>query len=263
MSERPTLKDPVLKPGPWEAFLAEQNPQNKVQINYEGPFAQRLEINRANAERFAGIGAIDNQIVIKDLPNSRARQIDSINADGSTTQKRSVFFGQKLQSEGAARSLVTPAPGAYIVAINGERILQEEQEKDSKKPLDVRFAKKFNEELGASLISVLRKEKLSIQTVYDKARLHITVIPLMFEAVDFVDGVQVWDLSGVVVTGMVYATMNTLSELLVRRGSSPEHMGRKHNSSYQLFMPPVEIDRFARGIAFLNIKGRNLVRVQE
>ncbi len=249
-SEKPTNH-------PWEALTNEPTSEQKFVVAYSGPYAQRLEINRANAERFMRVAAIDGRIMLTDLSSTRGRQIEGVNSDGSVTQRKGLFWGDKINKDGseATYSQVTKVAGGYRIGISGQAILDDERKKESKKPLETRFVERFNSELAVSLMKAIGKEKLSLDTRYNLSRWFWTLFyPGIYFSISLQDGQIDSDelFRASAFTLLTYGFENVIGF----RGSR-----KTLNSLPEYFMPPVEFDRYARGIAFMNLKGRNLVRL--
>ena len=81
-------------------------------------------------------------------------------------------------------------------------------------------------------------------------------VPILLRSLD---GVQIDEVTvAMEVQPILYAVINLCSKpdgdgLFIGRGSLKQ--------VYEYVMPPVEIDRYIRGISYLSIKGRNLVRL--
>lgn len=143
------------KDGPWEPFLNEPDSENqRFIVTYSGPYAQRLEINRKNAERLMEVAALDGKIVVTDLVPERGRSISGVNPDGSVSAKRRLFWGERFPTsvdEESKYSRITLIPEGWRVEIAGQKILEDLIERKSNKQLDRRFVIGFNGELKSAI----------------------------------------------------------------------------------------------------------------
>ena len=264
--QNPDLKGSGKK-NDWEPFLNELNEDQRVIVTYIGPYAQRLEINRKNAQRLIEVAALDGKIVVGDLVPDRNRSISGVNPDGSVTAGRRVFFGHKLglpteQEEKGEYRQVTSTPEGWRIEVAGQRILEDLAETESKVPLEERFLGRFKKEVRDSLSYILFEDKLSLKTFPARSRFVVTIIQPLIGSTNLINGLQPLDAMAIPLTFATWGAVNLTGRYLVKHDGLSEYPWRRSlRSIYEVIMPPVEIDRYLRGLAFLNLKGRNLIRL--
>lgn len=278
---------PKQKKAGWEPILSEPDPENqRFIVTYSGPYAQRLEIHRERAERLIDVGALDGKIIITDLVEDRNRSISGVNPDGSVSARRNLFWGQKPTAETESEDqkyLVLSTPDGWRVEISGQRILEGFTKKKSKKSLDERFATSFNEALGTALINIFRREKLTSEK--DKTFWNRVAIGLLPASVTIMSAVQIfsqvgfkypemqvqadlltyihynWLVNGMAYLMKIYTGFERINGFLRPEMRETETFYEKFIGLLYAALPSVEIDRYLRGLMFLNFKGRNMVRL--
>lgn len=249
----------------WEPFCSEPTAGQKFVNLYGGPFAQQLELNRTNAERLIVVAAISGQIILSDIPMDRKRYLDGVNPDGSVTVRRQLFFGQKIDQEKSDKkqSLVTAIPQGWKIEIPGQEILETLARQKSNRPLNERFTGKVNERLRVSLNEIILREKLTSKNNAElRLRIFASILPPLYTlGFDILIGINkaIANLrKDLIVIFIAYGVFNSVLPSL-----EEDYTKRSIGSWYEHFMPPVEIDRVIRGLAFVNGKGRNLVRLKQ
>jgi len=244
----------------FEPFLTDPQPDTQRFINiYGGNYSQQMELNRLSVEELMRVGAYKGQIILTSLPPLRKRSLD-INADGSATAKRRLFWGEKVEDEETIRPYqVLPIPQGWRVEINDQEILDDLTRQESRKPLEKRFVAEFNRNLRSALFEILRKEKTGNRDTMFKLRIFATFLPLVAVFPVLSDGLTADDtlwIIGSCVSNYVFVNM-----LGIFSHNNPTVNFRNLESPYEIFMPQLEIDRWARGAAYLTLKGRNLARL--
>lgn len=239
-------------------FLDEPEPSQQKFVNlYGGPFAAQMQLNRNNAERLIKVAGIEGKIIMTDLPIDRRYSITGVNSDGSVTGRKGLFWGEKLEDERSPEALVKPIPEGWRIEIAGQEILDGLVRQRSQKPLDRRFIKRVNSCLRAAFSEIIIREKLTSEknphfiSDLTLSVIHGSVPPLWL----VIGGLNEYNIAWAsILPFMTYAFINALREPSYRR---------KIDHPIEYFFPYVEIDRVIRGLAFANLKGRNLVRPKE
>ncbi|MBI2031815.1 MAG: hypothetical protein HYT08_04350 [Candidatus Levybacteria bacterium] len=239
---------------PWEPFNLEPTPNQRFINLYDGPFSQQMELNRANADRLLDVAAIQGRVMLTNVPMDRNRGIAGVNADGSVTKRRGLFWGEEIEEDGS-KALVKPIPEGWKIEIPGEEILDRLSRQESKTPLDRRFTAKFNQVIRDSMRKIIFREKLTNQKDNLQYKIIWTTAPW-------------WGFLGVSLPTRSFNTISIMIPFMLSALYYPiAHLSKsreKQSSSlYEYFLPPLEIDRVLRGMAFANLKGRNLVRLKE
>ncbi|MEK7558787.1 MAG: hypothetical protein AAB521_00610 [Patescibacteria group bacterium] len=242
----------------WEPFNSEPHDSQRFINLYGGPYFAQMELHRENAERLLDVGAIEGKVVIADMPRDRSRNIEGLNPDGSATKRRGLFWGEKLEDDDQSQTLVKPIPEGWRIEIPGEDILDELSRKDSKKPLDERFSEKFNQILRDSLREVMFREKLTSDSgVFYNLRTSFTAIEL---GIFITLGIGAYN--GNISNESIGIIAGTQLSFNVGFNEVLRNVGWSRKSLIEKLLPPIEFDRYARGIAFMKNKGRNLVRLR-
>lgn len=240
----------------WEPFNSEPESAQRFINLYGGNFAQDMKLNRKNTERLIRVAALEGNIILTSLSPSRTRSID-INPDGSTTAKRRLFWDENPDDKENPYHRVTSIPEGWRVEICDQRIRDELAEKFAGEKLQKKFVAKFNQHLRAGLWQVLWKEKLTTRkNPYFAGKVfHSLLYPAIFAGWSLIGGLKLPDLVGVGFVFIAYGIHNCLTYL------DDARMRRSLRSFYEYFMPVIEVDRVARARVYLNLKGRNLVRL--
>jgi len=245
----------------WEPFNLEPHPSKNFVNLYGGSFSQQMKLNRRNAERLLKVAAIEGKVILADRPMDRSRSIAGVNSDGSVTRRRKLFWGEKIQDEDKSQSLVIPIPEGWRIEIPGQEILEELSKKESKKPLDKRFASRFNQQLRQALSEIIIREKLTEEKYKIIERAINTLLPTgVLTFVSIVGNTPAW-YEWLIYQPIGYSILNLLGRVEVLIEQDAQYR-RSLQSIYEYFLPEVEIDRVLRGLAFVNLKGRNLVRLK-
>jgi hypothetical protein len=141
---------------PWEPFNLEPQSNQRFINLYNGPYSEHMEFNREKSERLLEVAGIEGKVVIVDVPRDRSAggaTITSVNPDGSSSAGR--FKSAEKQKT------VKSALEGWKIEIPGEDILDEIVRKDSKKPLNERFAVKVNRTVRDSVREIVFREKLT------------------------------------------------------------------------------------------------------
>lgn len=274
-SERPRSKDQKLDISPWEPFNLEPNPHQRFVNLYGGPFSALMEFSRANADRLLEVAGIQGDVILTDVPMDRNRGIAGVNADGSVSKKRNLFFGEKLE-EDQSRTLVRPTSDGWKIEIPGQEIMEQLSRQESKTPLDKRFTARFNQVVRDSLREIIFKEKLTAEKdkyirfkIINSSAVYLCSFGMLklsdLMAPSDSVGAKIGEApnyifipSGIALGLMMQGLLHVSTK---RRIYHPEE-NRSLTEPYEYFMPYVEIDRYTRGIAFMKNKGRNLVRLK-
>ena len=247
---------------------------------YNGNYAQQMDFNRRGIGRVLRIAHLDGRVVLVSLSTSRERSLEA-NPDGSVAAKRSFLLGKKMQDENKENPIrrVIPASEGWRIEINDTRIREElEKKKLTGKKLQTEFIKTFNAQFIHGLWGCVWREKLTgVKDKYLKEKMIYTIfLPLVVNSSIFLIipsfhalGIGLFfDLVGYrflnsYLEGRDVARKN-MSEIF--RKYVPEEdfsftpRARKVDSFVESFMPRVEIDKVIRTFAFLQLKGRKLVR---
>ena len=247
--------------GDWEPFnLEPHQSQNFVNL-YSGLFSQQMELNRRNAERLLQVAGIEGKVIIDDLPMDRSRSIAGVNSDGSVTARKRLFWGEKIQDEDKSHSLVKSVPEGWRIEIPGQDIMDELLRKESKVPLGKRFASRFNQSLRTAMGGVIVREKLTAEKdpYFVRRLVESLIFPALSVYLSSSDGFTLYALdNGIRFILLMYGAMNCGSRVF----GAERMIQRSLRSFYEYLMPMIEIDRVLRGLAFANLKGRNLVRLR-
>ncbi len=245
--------------GDWEPISQEPTENNRFLNFYHGNYAQDMEINRKRVEQAIKVAGLEGNVVLTSLSYSRTRSIEA-NPDGSVASKRGLLWGEKPEDVENPYHRITSIPEGWRVEICDQRIMDELSEKYSAEALKKKTVESINRYLRAGMREAVRREKF---TTEKDSHLGVKVISsLAFPA--FVVGLsastglelKLADLYGIGAVFLAYWLFNSSMHV------SGDEI-RSFQSVYEYFMPSVEVDRFLRGWAYLNLKGRNLVRLHK
>ncbi len=249
-------QDKVQKPaGDWEPFLLEPSPEDRFVNLYGGPFSQQMELNRKNVERFIEVAGLEGNITLVDVPRDRRAagvSVTSVTPEGTAT-------AGKVKSAEKRKTAHSTSEG-WRIEIPGEDILDELSRKESKNPLDQRFTARFSQLIRDSMREILLREKLTSEKHSMFWRIFGSSTPWWgLLSASVTDGSisssdLVWAIG---IAGVYYPFMN----LLPKPAQIPR--SRENLSFYEYFLPFIELDRVLRGLAFVNLKGRNLIRLKK
>jgi hypothetical protein len=147
----------------WEP-ITEVPPSDTLVCNYDGPFAQHLELNRPVIDRFLSIASLDGRVLITDSKLKRPHATPDINPDGSVSSKGVLRWGEKPQVEPSKQNLyfqVNPDPKGWTIAINGSEIAEGliSNSNPDVRAIKEQFSRKTNHYLRIGLKESLLKEK--------------------------------------------------------------------------------------------------------
>lgn len=240
----------------WEPFLSEPTPDERFINLYGGNFAQQMELARGKVEELIRIAGLDGKIVLTELTSERKRQISGVTSEGAIMGKKGLFFGEKLDEDEKQFFQVLPTPSGWKIEISGQEILEQLMSKTSKRPLERRFVAIFNQSLRIALAQVIVNEKLSVKD--GKIRLkyiHEALRVVLWGGFTTIVGLEFLPYA---------ATMYVFSNGIWNSFDKLQHRPtRTLNSLLDYLMPSIEIDRVIRGLLYLNLKGRNLVKLQK
>jgi len=247
--------------GDWEPFnldpfnLDPHPSQNFINL-YGGPFSQQMELNRKNAERLLQVAAIEGKVILTSLSMSRTRSAE-VNPDGTATGKRGLFWGKKPEDAENPYHRVTSIPEGWRVEICDQRIHDELSQKFAGEKLQKKFVAKFNQHFRAGIWQAVWKEKMDVFSRGNYYKVFGSSWPLLlnlfgasqggFKAIDIP-----WFFGG---SAFMHGIMNISGQLFKLNL-------RNLTQLYEYLMPLIEVDRVARAFSYLNLKGRNLVRLR-
>lgn len=267
-------QNPVEQPrseNPWVPFLDNPQPEDNFVVLYGGPFASLLQYNSENAERLLKVAGFDGRVVVSDLdPNfvpSTTTITPDLNADGSIARRKpspADLFKKPGYSQEGKFSRIQTTPEGVRIEIAGGRILESLRELDRRqhnnRRIDERFLKIFNTELRKSMTKALWEEKISVHNFRDALNHLETIVGSSIPFAALGDGADVSDVRSLFWPLGLWTFVN-LSGYTMGRFVGKK-MGRTIESPAEIMFPPDDVDRFTRGMAFLEIKGRNLVRLK-
>jgi hypothetical protein len=281
-SQNPEYGKKIEKLNGFEPFeIPEEEQQDRLFVNlYHGHLSSNMELNRKAIERTLKIAHLDGQVFLTSFSPSRNRSLDA-NPDGSVSQKKTIFIGEKLEEiEENENPYSRPVsiPQGWRIEINDQRIMNELIEKrvEPGKRENI-FVSKFNSALERNLEKCVVKEKLS--SIKDKYFRVKTIWSLAVPSVSIVIFFQKPDLgSAFIVAGatlFTYGIGNLRGQIVqeerkMLKRAYEERFGvtlnldngykRKIDHLHEFILPPVEIDKVAESITYLNIFGNKLVK---
>lgn len=230
----------------FEPFVNPQPAENPLFVNsYTGNFAQQMELNRKGIERVLKIAHLDGQVILTSL---------SPNPDGVATEKNPL-------------KKAAPVSEGWRIEINDTRIKGRGLEKKlSDRKLQKQFIQRFNATLRNAIFKSVLKEKLT--TVKDKrfngrlvnSLLEIGLLSVFLNldikslSIPFMPPIFPMPIAVTTDIALYFASIVFQNKLFTR-------YGRKNvDNPLEMFMLFVEIDKVARSLAFLSLKGRTLVK---
>lgn len=216
--------------------------------------------------KVAGLGG---NVVLTSFSYSRTRSIEA-NPDGSVAAKRRLFWGEKPEDVENPYHRVTSIPEGWRIEICDQKIRDELSEKYSGEKLQKKFVAKFNQHLRAGLWQAVWKEKLSFaQDNLRPIKAVVSFFPLMAESIRFIINGDLGshtlpiDIAMEVIGYfMIYNVGLNIATIIYDNIYYSNVSKRNLTSFYETFMPLLEVDRAARAFCYLNLKGRNLVRLR-
>jgi hypothetical protein len=227
---------------------------------YGGNFAKDMQLNKHAVEQVAKIASLDGQIILTSLSPNRQRSIDA-NSDGSVTSKKRLFWEETVEKEeGNPAFLVTSIPQGWKIEINDQKLTERLAERKSGKNLRQVFVARFNSLLRQAIFECVRREKLTGEkddNFYTK--LFLSVLSAGIPSLFFLGGGDGSNAAWLPIDiGFLYGFWNVIAHRIPLRGG----LHRKIDNFYELVMPLVEVDKVLRSFAYLSIKGRQLVKLQ-
>lgn len=248
----------------FEPFINDgENGKRNLLVNlYGGNFAQKMELNRKAVERVLKIAHLEGQVFLSSLSPNRHRSIEA-NPDGSVSGKGSLMLGEKIEDKkDNPLYKIAPILQGWRIEINDQKLTEEltEKEKLTGKELQRVFVKRFNEILRKSLKDCVSKEKLS--SIKDKSygvKLFFSILYDIYPSSTLIVSHRPLDFAYTIgAIAMTHAFLNILCLGLIRLRVATRRRNIDH--PLEMFMPQVEVDKVARAFAYLQVKGRRLVR---
>lgn len=206
-------RDKMKKPNSWEPFTREPLPKFKLLNFYAGPGEDVLELHRANTEKYIEIAGIDGKVFLKD----------------ASLKKRKHQVGK--------------VPYGWQIEIDGEKIQEGLKAEGDRRPVGEQFAIEFEKSLRKSLINILIRENLGLDSKGINAYVTTFFMPLLVSAgISLSEGIESGYTALQYMAILNYVALNILSRVV------GQPLG-------------VEANRVARGLLFINHKGRDLVRL--
>ena len=269
----------------FEPFVSPEPTENPLFVNgYNGNFAQQMELNRKGIEKVLKIAHLEGQVFLTTLSPNRQRSIEA-NPDGSVSAKKRLFFGEKPQEDNKDNPphRVISVPEGWRIEINDQQFTQELTEKKlSGRQLQRAFIERFNGQLKDTLKECVWREKFSSEKDKDfKGKVFFSLLPILGNITIQAPLYTNYPFIGTFITvGLIllaYGLTNLLGQYIgnkvarstesLLKEADPSFSPRRYprlrenfDSFWEYFMPPVEIDKVARALAFLSLKGRKLVR---
>ena len=155
--------------------------------------------------------------------------------------------------------MVKPIPEGWKIEIPGQDILDEISRKKSRRTLGKRFVTEVNSVIRSSIQEILIREKFKVEK--HGLEYFMTFLPVVLTLSSLA-----WEASGdpnfhfnVVPSAAGFLLCWYVPSVVDTLGPP---IFRSREEKYELLMPPLEFDRFLRGYIFVNLKGRNLVRLK-
>lgn len=243
----------------FEPFVDPEESQedNLFVNNYGGAYSQKMELNRKGVERALQIAHLDGKVFLSSLSGSRSRA----EAQGNElAARRFLIFDRKNQKteEENLYKRVASVPEGWKIEINDQRITDELMEKRlAGEELQKEFIGRFNTLFKQGIRESVWREKMSSEK--DDYFRHKLLLSIMYSSVNALGFAPIsivqpsFYISAAIGTPpLLFSVVNSLS-----RGN----FGRINiDKPWEVFMPPVEVDKVARTYAYLGGKGRRLVR---
>ncbi len=261
---------PLREPRPFriddgfEPFTDPSNGENLFINRYGGNFSEHMDLNREAVERVLEIAHPDGRIFLYSYGVLPKNPIEDINQDGSTTVKRPLVLGQKIEREENPLYRVKSTPQGWNIEVKDGKITQELERKGlSGNALKSAFIKKFNDVVGDAVFESIRREKLSdekMDSFLSKVIASVTIPSVSALALYIIRsiGASKAEIPLGITTFLTSIALFSLINI-VGHVSKVQDV-RKVDNVLELFMPPVEVDKVGRAYAFLKDKGRILVR---
>lgn len=261
-------------------LMAEAQPSDQFVCAYGGPFAQRMILDRGQIERFLDIASLDGRVLLQESKVRKPQALpEGINPDGSVAGRGSLRWGEKIQVEDKKINpyfQVESDNAGWVVSINGNLI----QEDLVKKGLDARemvepFAKKFRYYSSVGLREALLKDKLTISG--DPILSGRLVGTLFYIWIATPGSEMVWNafswssLAGILfLDNYLFHSMNEDKfRELKKSGYRRRHFvteRRTVKNRFEIFAPPLEIDRTVLAYGYLDWKkltGNPIIRAAD
>ena len=259
-------KTDVQKHDGFEPFVkngdnGEQGDKEELFVNlYGGSYSQKMKLNRRGVERALKIAHLEGQVFLTTLAPSRSRA----EAQGNElAAKRFLLFERKTQKAKEENPLkrVVSVPEGWRIEINDQRLTDELTEKKlAGQELQRAFIQRFNGQFKDALKECVWMEKLSSEK--DKSfrgKAFFSLINptggFILSALDKFDPATVAIATGSAL--IVFSALNSLTRLF---SPLPLPFGRNIDHVWEFLMSSIEIDKVGRTFAYLEGKGRRLVR---
>lgn len=241
----------------FEPFVGSEQDSFYLFVNaYNGIYARDMALNRKAVERTLQLAHLDGKVILANSSLSRSRAIDGPNPDGSVAQKRNTVFGAKLEDDKENPLYkVTPIPKGWRIEINDNKLMEDIQKNKNltAEQTKKQFIGRFNELTRKGLMESVLKEKLtSIKNKDLKIKLFSSLFPPAFAAFSILLDVNS---KAAILTILI---QNVLINIQSADRSSYVHRHIDH--PFEFTMPMVEIDKVIEAAAYLNTKGRTLVK---
>jgi len=249
----------AMSPDGFEPFEPSEDQVNFVNA-YRGNFSKEMKLNRKAVERVLTIAHLDGTVSLTSLDNSRKRSIEEVNPDGSVSARRGLFKKQKIEDEEKEPlSRVISTPQGWNIEINGQKMAEQLTKKGLYgKGLQAKFIENFNRLLNTSVFEAVRREKLSgVKHKYIRRKLFLTLFPPLIQLLPRLL------LNQDMITTIAYVLPFTFFTYGLMNFSQMERhsiLSREIDHPLEWLMPNLEVDKVARTFAYLQGKGRKLVR---
>lgn len=221
----------------WEPFSEDGKPKNGNRfINYyDGILEERLDLDRTKTEKVLDVAGMDNPVIL-----SNARIDEGI----SSLEKES---------------------GIWRIKFDDKKAFEQAHAMIGDKSPDRKFLDLLNLTVRNSFREIFYREKLTAEGETDtgfflirvgESVLAVSSIPFFHLLGSYPIGVQttILDIGGVVILNGAFNLINKFAE--------KQSLGQIEARN-RYFLPPLEVDRYIRGVAFMKGKGRNLVRLRD
>lgn len=267
---QPQVKNPR-KYG-FEPFINPEPQDDQLFVNeYNGNFAQQMELNREGVEQLLKIAHLEGKVILTSLNSSRQRSIEA-NPDGSVTSKRSLFIRERIEDDKEnPLHRAIPIPEGWRIEINDGKIMENLTAKNlTGEKLKKKFAKEFNNQLKQGIKDSIVKEKLTT-TKDDSYKIKLGTLALV-SAGALLLGTSLFSsmhpilaTGGTIVTFLMANGYTNISILIFEKKLSSllpisPYTVRKTDAPWEYFMPLVEVDKVLRSLLFLTFKGKRLVK---
>lgn len=262
--------------------LSEVPPTDEFVCTYGGNFAEALEIDVHQVNKFLDIASLDGRVLFQESKVRRPQPVpEGINPDGSVTGRGSLRWGQKIEGYVENKKQnpyfqVEPDEAGWVISVNGGLI----QEDLTKRGLGGRemirpFASKFNYYTSVGLREALLKDKF---TTSGDPKLRGRLVGTLFYIWIATPGPGIgWN----VLSWSTLASLLFLDNYLFHLENEDEFRKLKRSGNQgrifpwnrrtvknrlEIFAPPLELDRTMLAYGYLDWKkytGNPLVRAAD